>query len=677
MHAGRSFPDLCEFHVSERSRRGDLQLSVCSRRCCSQHATPPSKCYTDDHDTTTASSPLLTNEPPKIMGRTRQQIQTAQGALYLIDNIGAAPPGVVFRHFTDHAIAEHLKHHSYYYQQRGLPGLENRMPVTPHWMRRFLRDLLFKNKQAAPFPGLEGDDAADTLFRKGSTKDFPSAVLRRYEYDRTIFSESDLPGNAELGDEAGSDGDAEGELESIEGVRGQQNDTEANAGITHRQILTRQASREAAAPFSSPFNDYGKSFTPAKDDTDVLSSENSEYLGDGDDNDRYFDGNEYLDGSIPTDSGPQVVIETAAILPAKAMPTSLEKVKIAVEDTEHAIAKVEPPKRRGRPPTQAVFTATQPASKTFPSAAESFGASQLTSSLTSLGATPELPLSKATSLSLLRHTNSSSQGSQLPAQSKENIQTQGRKWIGAEKRKRESVDFDSMINSGEDETVTNSAKRKKSQPASKVGSRPVNHDTAMLDAPISSNPTFATLTPSLSTATPHGRPQPHTRPSAEEEVKDSQSSQHTVPSQVLETKHQAVPFKADEHARNFEQFYQMLQPATDQVIASIGDLSGSLSFLDPNSSDCLEALYKRCWGPHWEAVRLKLTKDYVFTVPEVAMSLISAFLYNNVFNQQASVFDIQTKQLELRGTTGRAILRILDLDNKGEHVLRKFPDQSD
>jgi hypothetical protein len=110
----------------------------------------------------------------------------------------------------------------------------------------------------------------------------------------------------------------------------------------------------------------------------------------------------------------------------------------------------------------------------------------------------------------------------------------------------------------------------------------------------------------------------------------------------------------------------MIEVATDEVIASIGDIGGSLSSLDPKPSDRLEALYTRSWGSQWEAERVRLTKDYVFTVPEVVMSLISAFLYDNVFNQHASTLEIQAKQSELKGATGRAILRMLDLKNEGK-----------
>jgi hypothetical protein len=110
----------------------------------------------------------------------------------------------------------------------------------------------------------------------------------------------------------------------------------------------------------------------------------------------------------------------------------------------------------------------------------------------------------------------------------------------------------------------------------------------------------------------------------------------------------------------------MIERATDRVIKSIGDIGNSVSFLDESPSKRLEALYTRCWGSDWRAVRGRLTKEQVFTTPDAAMSMISAFLFDNVLNQQASIQEIQAKQLELKGTMGRAILRTLNLEGGGE-----------
>lgn len=63
---------------------------------------------------------------------------------------------------------------------------------------------------------------------------------------------------------------------------------------------------------------------------------------------------------------------------------------------------------------------------------------------------------------------------------------------------------------------------------------------------------------------------------------------------------------------------------------------------------------------------MRFTKDCLFMTPEVAMSVISAFLFDNVLNQQSSVQDVQAKQLELKGTMGKAVLRKLNLKSEGK-----------
>ena len=151
-----------------------------------------------------------------------------------------------------------------------------------------------------------------------------------------------------------------------------------------------------------------------------------------------------------------------------------------------------------------------------------------------------------------------------------------------------------------------------------------------------------------------------------EEVKDSQPSPRAASTQDSEQQPKLAPFDAGEQGQDFENFYIMIERATDRVIKSIGDIGNSVSFLDESPSERLQALYTRCWGSDWRAVRVRLTKEQVFTTPDVAMSMISAFLFDDVLNQQASIQEVQAKQLELKGTMGRAILRTLALEGGGE-----------
>jgi hypothetical protein len=146
------------------------------------------KYRTSDYNITTT---FLEHNPPRqltdTMVLTQDQIQVAQGALYLIDHIGPAPPGMDFRQFTDQAITDHLKQHTYHYRPRIPTGPDNRSLVTLAWMRRWIRDLSAKAKASFYQAESNGDDNADKLFRKGTTEGFPENLLRRYGYDRATF----------------------------------------------------------------------------------------------------------------------------------------------------------------------------------------------------------------------------------------------------------------------------------------------------------------------------------------------------------------------------------------------------------------------------------------------------------------------------------------------------------
>ena len=128
------------------------------------------------------------------MKLTEQQVQVAQGALFLIDNIGQCPPNTVFRDFTNRAISVHLRRHTYYYQQKNQPGSQTRILATSRWIRRYMNTHWMRKYSTSFPPQQKSDDFADTLFRYGSTESFPADVLSSCEYDKATFSEADLPG---------------------------------------------------------------------------------------------------------------------------------------------------------------------------------------------------------------------------------------------------------------------------------------------------------------------------------------------------------------------------------------------------------------------------------------------------------------------------------------------------
>lgn len=215
--------------------------------------------------------------------------------------------------------------------------------------------------------------------------------------------------------------------------------------------------------------------------------------------------------------------------------------------------------------------------------------------------------------------------------------------------------------------ATKPIERKKSKTSIKIG--PIaRHPQVVIPGAVS--PLGASSQPTLDTSTAlEADDVEHTSDvrSVENEIRDSQSSQPAVSSQGAEQQPQPVPFDIEQQGYDFGRFYHKIEFATDRVVDSIGSISNSLSSLDESPDERLEALYKRCWGPDWEAVRVQLTRDHVFTTPDVAMSVISAFLFENVLNQQASIEDIRAKLLELDGTMGRAIMRTMNLESNGTY----------
>jgi hypothetical protein len=605
----------------------------------------------------------------------KHQLQTAQGALYLIDHVGDPPPGMNFRQFTDQAISKHLERHSYYSPKKE----EGHLTMFDLGaMRRRLRDLWIKNInfRTCTLPQLEGEDLVDTLLRKGTTEIFQREMLsNRYKYDRITFSESDLPGHADSISEAEGDEDDVAQAKAQVDQEGEQLEDEEAVGGARHQAEIKKLSRRAAAHRLSPTKDSDTSFKPMQDD---MSSEGE--------NDVYFDVNDKLEGVNKDNTGRQVESEAAFTSSAEADPAYVIEVKSESEDIEGVNAKTKSPKRRGRPRKHAATASTQSAHVLLPPAAEELRALQVTSPVI-----PAVPIQMQyvpATPKFSRPAEPAPVGQELRVPGEETIQDTDRTWSGTVKRKRQEVN--SFFNAKDEDAAERPTKRQDNKTTIKLGPRVRNSNNILPGVASSSKSTMETSAPILTQAAPLEREPEHTRLTAAEvvdspssqqadpkqnlkdarstvtEVTDSQLTQQAVSSQASDTRRHPASFKASEQTRNFERFYRTIESATRKVITSIGQLADSVGSLDPSPPQSLEALYTRCWGSEWEAVRLQLTKAHVFTVEEVAMSLISAFLYDNVFNQHASVPEIQAKQSELKGTTGKAILRMLDMNNGGK-----------
>jgi hypothetical protein len=137
-----------------------------------------------------------------------------------------------------------------------------------------------------------------------------------------------------------------------------------------------------------------------------------------------------------------------------------------------------------------------------------------------------------------------------------------------------------------------------------------------------------------------------------------------VVSQVTQQKKQREPPLAElninEQGRNLKELSRDLKEAASTLLESIGQIRQEQSPLHSDATGPLETMYARCWGPDWRDMRARLRDKYLFAVPQVTTSLLAAYLYDNVLNQEASGREIREIFLGLRGTTSKAMLSIFD-----------------
>lgn len=111
----------------------------------------------------------------------------------------------------------------------------------------------------------------------------------------------------------------------------------------------------------------------------------------------------------------------------------------------------------------------------------------------------------------------------------------------------------------------------------------------------------------------------------------------------------------DRLVRELEQLQDTVLGATMATLNGIGEFATCMCPLDRHPSNELLRLYEKCWGPEWQAVRLKLTRDHLFTPSQVMMSLISAFLHTKLLDRKALRREIQDIVLNITGLHGHVL----------------------
>jgi hypothetical protein len=168
-----------------------------------------------------------------------------------------------------------------------------------------------------------------------------------------------------------------------------------------------------------------------------------------------------------------------------------------------------------------------------------------------------------------------------------------------------------------------------------------HRDTDDDGAPTERSPKASRLSHVATTTTPAEHPlpaieTPHAAPDAPKittppEDAASASNSHIEP-----------PIRLDTSALTTElgKLKQRTSDDTYDVLDCIAlQLSQYPAALDPDPPQRLLSLYVRCWGKDWEQLRSKCTRDWALPAPQVLMSLVSAFLYDNVLDQDASLLD--------------------------------------
>jgi hypothetical protein len=125
-------------------------------------------------------------------------------------------------------------------------------------------------------------------------------------------------------------------------------------------------------------------------------------------------------------------------------------------------------------------------------------------------------------------------------------------------------------------------------------------------------------------------------------------------------------------------FHKDVEMSASRTLECIGGLDNAQCPVILGPSNALAALHTRAFSTDLEAVSLVAIKQNSFCAPQVILSTISAFPYDRVLSQEASVQKIAqdlTELLQSNGKLGEAFLRELDLSQRGESFIRRpyFP----
>jgi hypothetical protein len=118
-----------------------------------------------------------------------------------------------------------------------------------------------------------------------------------------------------------------------------------------------------------------------------------------------------------------------------------------------------------------------------------------------------------------------------------------------------------------------------------------------------------------------------------------------------------------------------VREAVRALLASIGRIDDLHCPLDPNPSKDLEDLFMRSLGPEWRRVSDRSISFNDFRPELVIMSLISAYLHDNVVSQQVPAQKIAhsvTELLQASGPLGEQYLQHMDLQRTSKYSCQEI-----
>lgn len=146
------------------------------------------------------------------------------------------------------------------------------------------------------------------------------------------------------------------------------------------------------------------------------------------------------------------------------------------------------------------------------------------------------------------------------------------------------------------------------------------------------------------------------------ETRCAPTTSTSLPARLVESRrsHQVIsqagliPLNLTQSEEEFRQLYLLTASTSNILLESVGDVGQDTMPLERELLQSTQELHIRCWGIEWQQMRAKLKKANLFSVPDVTMSLISAYVLNQVLSRQVreTLVSVAFEEGSASGTIG-------------------------